>query len=82
VNNLRYAVADISAGPCSYGRISAPEGAIGPFTLPRLRRVIIPRRVTALGKEEAEKVRRAKFRGQLSTLVLSAVQHLFAPDVR
>ena len=75
-------VADISAGPCSYGRVGAPEGVIGPFTLPRLRRVIIPRWKTALAREETKRVRNAKFRGQLSTLVMSAVQHLIAPDIR
>ena len=106
----RYAVIDLSAGPCAHGRLStwaglddtsdAPEEASA-ARLPRLADMMAayldaaaPLRASALSggsssdpsvaRAAAELTRRMEghIRGELASMVVSSVRHLFAPDVR
>jgi hypothetical protein len=106
----RYAVIDLSAGPCAHGRLStwaglddtsdAPEEASA-ARLPRLADMMAPYldaaaplRASALSggsssdpsvaRAAAELTRRLEghVRGEMAAVVVSAVRHLFAPDVR
>lgn len=79
----RYAAVDLSAGPCTYGQLAAHEGAVGPWTLPRLGGLSRAAGATpggAAGQAPAES--QAVVQGHLSAVVVSAVEHLFSPDVR
>lgn len=69
---------DISAGPCSYGRLESEEGSVGHATVPRLQNLLLPRRRAPSKPEVVENV----FCGQISGLIVSAVEHVIAPDVR
>ena len=107
----RYAVIDLSAGPCAHGRLATwagldsagsavPEEASA-ARLPRLADMMAtyldaaaPLRASALAggsgsdpsvaRAASELTRRMEghIRGELATMVVSAVRHLFAPDVR
>lgn len=74
----RYAVIDISAGPCSYGRLETEEGSVGHRTVPRLQHLLLPKRRAAPKPSVVENV----FCGQISGLIVSALEHVIAPDVR
>lgn len=74
----RFVVIDISAGPCTYGRIETEEGSISYRSLPRLSRLIFPRGSGAAKVDSTEAV----FMGQLSALVSTTIEHLIAPDIR
>lgn len=74
---IRFVVVDISAGPCTYGRLETEEGSVSSKTIPRLRNVMYPKGFTA------DKVTtHDNFVGQLSALIGIIVEHLVAPDVR
>lgn len=67
---------DLSAGPCTYGKIETEEGSVNPRTLPRLQNVLFPR--PGAGGESAHDI----FVGKLTAVVANTVEHVIAPDVR
>ncbi|XP_071690812.1 uncharacterized protein [Rutidosis leptorrhynchoides] len=72
----RFVIVDISAGPCTYGKLETEEGSVSSTTIPRLRSVIFPR-------INADVIStRDNFVGQLAALIVVIVKHLVAPDVR
>ncbi|KAG6483974.1 hypothetical protein ZIOFF_060767 [Zingiber officinale] len=74
----RFIVIDISAGPCTYGRIETEEGSISYRSLPRLSKLIFPRGSGMAKVDSTEAI----FIGQLSALVSTTIEHLIAPDIR
>ena len=79
-----YAVVDLSAGPCALGRAGEGEqglgGAVGPLTLPRVADYHMGEAEYAAPGAPQEAAD-AQLRGRVATVVRSAVEHLFAPDV-
>ncbi|KAL1334949.1 hypothetical protein HN51_063887 [Arachis hypogaea] len=73
----RFVVIDLSAGPCTYGKIEAEEGSVSSRTLPRLRNVIRPGGMTTVYQSSND-----IFLGQLASLISTTVEHVIAPDVR
>lgn len=69
---------DLSAGPCTYGKIETEEGSVSSKTLPRLKNVVFPRSSVAASDHSAHDI----FVGQLAALVATTVEHVIAPDVR
>lgn len=69
---------DISAGPCSYGRLESEEGSVGHRTVPRLQHLLVPKRRPVVNPSVVENV----FCGQISGTIVSALEHVIAPDVR
>eukprot|EP00850_Spirogloea_muscicola_P013627 SM000093S24438 [mRNA] locus=s93:351148:356688:- [translate_table: standard] len=74
----RYAVIDVSAGPCSCGMLGTEEGNMGPYTVPRVSHVILG----SDGDPAKGQHREDYFRGRLSALIVSTVEHILAPNVR
>ncbi|KAL0457511.1 UNVERIFIED_CONTAM: hypothetical protein Slati_1090300 [Sesamum latifolium] len=74
--HLRFVVIDLSAGPCTYGKIETEEGSVNPKTLPRLQNVLFPR--SGGGEQSAHDT----FVGQLGAVIATTVEHVIAPDVR
>ncbi|WVZ11851.1 hypothetical protein V8G54_016381 [Vigna mungo] len=74
----RFVVIDLSAGPCTYGKIEAEEGSVCSRTLPRLRNVIHPSSLSTSSQQSSNHI----FLGQLASLVSTTVEHVIAPDVR
>ncbi|WCJ23297.1 hypothetical protein M5689_005329 [Euphorbia peplus] len=74
----RFVVIDLSAGPCTYGKIETEEGSVSSRTLPRIRNMLFPRGVGALSDHASPDV----FVGQVANLVATTVEHVIAPDVR
>ncbi|XP_061992813.1 uncharacterized protein LOC133710695 [Rosa rugosa] len=74
----RYVVIDLSAGPCTYGKIETEEGTVSSRTLPRLRNIMFPRGMGAASDHSTHDV----FVGQLASLVSTTIEHVIAPDVR
>ncbi|KDP27936.1 hypothetical protein JCGZ_19016 [Jatropha curcas] len=74
----RFVVIDLSAGPCTYGKIETEEGSVSSRTLPRIRNLMVPRGVGAISDHTSPDI----FAGQLSALIATTVEHLIAPDVR
>ncbi|KAJ9699821.1 hypothetical protein PVL29_005605 [Vitis rotundifolia] len=74
----RFVVVDLSAGPCTYGKIETEEGSVSSKTLPRLRNVLFPRGFNAASFHSTHDT----FVGQLAALVSTTVEHVIAPDVR
>ncbi|KAK4425967.1 hypothetical protein Salat_1790700 [Sesamum alatum] len=72
----RFVVIDLSAGPCTYGKIETEEGSVNPKTLPRLQNVLLAR--SGGGEQSAHDT----FVGQLGAVVATTVEHVIAPDVR
>ncbi|KAL2229668.1 uncharacterized protein LOC105178880 [Sesamum indicum] len=72
----RFVVIDLSAGPCTYGKIETEEGSVNPKTLPRLQNVLFPR--SGGGEQSAHDT----FVGQLGAVIATTVEHVIAPDVR
>nr|GEW22713.1 capsid protein [Tanacetum cinerariifolium] len=73
----RFVVVDISAGPCTYGRLETDEGSVSSKTIPRLQNVMSPQGSTADRFTTQD-----NFVGQLAALIGIIVEHLVAPDVR
>ena len=70
---------DLSAGPCTYGKIETEEGSVSPRTLPRLQNVM----TTGLAMPMlTDRITRDIFIGQLASLISTTVEHVIAPDVR
>ncbi|GMH29725.1 hypothetical protein Nepgr_031568 [Nepenthes gracilis] len=74
----RFAVIDLSAGPCTYGKIETEEGSISSKTLPRLQNVMFPRGFHGASDHSNHDV----FVGQLGALISATVEHIIAPDIR
>lgn len=74
----RYVVVDLSAGPCTYGKIETEEGSVSPRTLPRIRNIMLPETVSNVGYHSTHDI----FSGQLAALVATTIEHVIAPDVR
>ncbi|KAF2533371.1 hypothetical protein F2Q70_00032655 [Brassica cretica] len=74
----RYVVIDLSAGPCTYGKIETEEGSVSPRTLPRIRNIVLPGNVSPVGHQSTHDI----FSGQLASLVATTIEHVIAPDVR
>lgn len=73
---FRFVVIDLSAGPCTYGKIEAEEGSVSSRTLPRIRNVM------HLSSTTSHQSSNDIFLGQLASLVSTTVEHVIAPDVR
>ncbi|CAA0829411.1 Unknown protein [Striga hermonthica] len=73
----RFVVIDLSAGPCTYGKIETEEGSVNPRTLPRLQNVVFHRSGPS-NVESAHDI----FVGQLAAVIATTVEHVIAPDVR
>eukprot|EP00897_Mesotaenium_endlicherianum_P008756 jgi/Mesen1/7909/ME000420S07051 len=99
VSHGRYAVIDLSAGPCTYGQLASEEGSVGPATLPRVRSLVLAETAQKTPAAKAKRERTAKdgaqkggdtggsdgqafFHGSVSALLVSAIEHLFSPDVK
>ncbi|CAI9118894.1 OLC1v1020521C1 [Oldenlandia corymbosa var. corymbosa] len=74
----RFVVIDISAGPCTYGKIETEEGSVSSKTLPRLQRAIFP---NGFG-EASDSSTHITFLGQLGNVIATTVEHVLSPDVR
>ncbi|PON64936.1 Transmembrane protein [Parasponia andersonii] len=76
----RFLVIDLSAGPCTYGKIETEEGSVSPRTLPRLQNMMI---LTGLAMPVlTDHITHDIFIGQLASLISTTVEHVIAPDVR
>ena len=75
---FRFVVIDLSAGPCTYGKIETEEGSVSSRTLPRLRNVIVSNSLGAASAHSTHDI----FIGQLASLISTTVEHVIAPDVR
>ncbi|KAL3626614.1 hypothetical protein CASFOL_030163 [Castilleja foliolosa] len=73
----RFVVIDLSAGPCTYGKIETEEGSVSPRTLPRLQSVVFTRSGESAGQSTHD-----IFVGKLAAVVATTVEHVIAPDVR
>lgn len=69
---------DLSAGPCTYGKIEAEEGSISFRSLPRLQSVMRPKSGRSFADQSSHEI----FLGQLASLISTTVEHVIAPDVR
>lgn len=69
---------DLSAGPCTYGKIETEEGSVGFRTLPRMRNVMFPRGLIAAHDQSGHQI----FVGQLASLISTTIEHVIAPDIR
>lgn len=75
---FRFVVIDLSAGPCTYGKIEAEEGSVSSRTLPRLKNVVRPKGSGGIADQSSNDI----FLGQLASLISTTVEHVIAPDVR
>lgn len=78
LSSSRFAVIDLSAGPCTYGKIETEEGSISSRTLPRIQNVLFSKGLSAAADHSSHEV----FIGQLGALISTTVEHVLAPDVR
>ncbi|GLT98980.1 hypothetical protein SLE2022_164510 [Rubroshorea leprosula] len=74
----RFVVIDLSAGPCTYGKIETEEGSVSPRTVPRIRNVMFPRGFGSLRDHTSHD----NFMGHLAALIATTVEHVIAPDVK
>lgn len=74
----RYAVIDLSAGPCTYGKIETEEGSVSYRTIPRLLHILFPRGRDPVSPGSTVEL----FTGQLGALISTTIEHVLAPDVR
>lgn len=74
----RFVVIDLSAGPCTYGKIETEEGSVSSRTLPRLRNIMFPRGFHAASDHSSHDI----FVGQLASLISTTIEHVIAPDIR
>ncbi|XP_021730361.1 uncharacterized protein LOC110697296 [Chenopodium quinoa] len=77
LSSSRFAVIDLSAGPCTYGKIETEEGSISSRTLPRIRNMF-SKELSAAAVHSSHDV----FVGQLGAVITTTVEHVLAPDVR
>ena len=82
VSRRRYIVADLSAGPCSYGAADmSEEGTVSIGSVPVVEVKIVSSASSAAEKAE-ENLASVKFTAQLSAFILSAVRHVFISDLQ
>ncbi|KAL5700820.1 hypothetical protein ACHQM5_026227 [Ranunculus cassubicifolius] len=74
----RFVVIDLSAGPCTYGKIEAEEGSVSYRSLPRLWNLIFPRGSVAPRAHSTHEV----FIGELAAVISTTIEHVIAPDVK
>ncbi|KAJ3683034.1 hypothetical protein LUZ60_013261 [Juncus effusus] len=74
----RFVVIDLSAGPCTYGKIETEEGSVSFKTLPRFSNLMFPRGKAFPSVSKINDV----FMGQLGALISTTIEHVIAPDVR
>ncbi|KAL3505618.1 hypothetical protein ACH5RR_031000 [Cinchona calisaya] len=74
----RFVVIDLSAGPCTYGKIETEEGSVNSKTLPRIQKVLFPRGSGLASEQSAHDI----FVGELGSLIATTVEHVISPDVR
>jgi hypothetical protein len=74
----RFVVIDLSAGPCTYGKIETEEGSVSYRSLPRLSQIIFPRGLAAPSASSTQDI----FIGQLGGLISTTIEHVIAPDIR
>lgn len=74
----RFVVIDLSAGPCTYGKIETEEGSVSSKTLPRLRNVMYPKGSGSTSEPSSNDI----FFGRVASLVATTIEHVVAPDVR
>lgn len=74
----RFVVIDLSAGPCTYGKIETEEGSVSSRTLPRFRNIMFPKGFSSVNDLASHDV----FDGQLASLIATTVEHVIAPDIR
>lgn len=70
---------DLSAGPCTYGKIETEEGSVSHRTLPRIWNMMFSR---GWGGAFGDKTSHDIFVGQLASLISTTIEHVIAPDVR
>ena len=75
---FRFVVIDLSAGPCTYGKIETEEGSGSSKTLPRLRNVMYPKGSGSISEPYSTDM----FFGRVASLVATTIEHVIAPDVR
>eukprot|EP00742_Colponemidia_sp_Colp-10_P008774 GILJ01009525.1.p1 GENE.GILJ01009525.1~~GILJ01009525.1.p1 ORF type:complete len:770 (+),score=115.28 GILJ01009525.1:103-2310(+) len=83
----RYLIVDVSAGPVQFGNLNAGEGTVSETSIPNLYRILENYRSHhPEGNIKPQHWTKThwftEFRAQLSSLVVSAVRHIFVPDVR
>lgn len=75
---FRFVVIDLSAGPCTYGKIETEEGSVSARTLPRLQNVMVTSGLAMITDHITPDI----FTGQLASLISTTVEHVIAPDAR
>jgi len=74
----RFVVIDLSAGPCTYGKIETEEGSVSYRSMPRLSQIIFPRGLAAPSASSTQDI----FIGQLGGAIATTIEHVIAPDIR
>nr|XP_010921441.1 uncharacterized protein LOC105044999 [Elaeis guineensis] len=74
----RFVVIDLSAGPCTYGKIETEEGSVSFRTLPRLSNLIFPRGPISASVGSTHDL----FMGQIGAVISITIEHVIAPDIR
>ncbi|KAM0948453.1 hypothetical protein DsansV1_C06g0059551 [Dioscorea sansibarensis] len=74
----RFLVIDISAGPCTYGKIETEEGSVSYRTIPRLSNLIFPSGSNVATVSSTQDL----LMGQLGALIATTIEHVIAPDIR
>lgn len=69
---------DISAGPCTYGKIETEEGSVSYRTIPRLSNLIFPSGSNAARVSSTQDL----LMGQVGALIATTIEHVIAPDIR
>jgi hypothetical protein len=78
ITPCRFVVIDLSAGPCTYGKIETEEGSVSYRSMPRLSNIIFPRGLAAPSATNTQNI----FMGQLGGLISTTIEHVIAPDIR
>jgi hypothetical protein len=78
ITPCRFVVIDLSAGPCTYGKIETEEGSVSYRSMPRLSNIIFPRGFAAPSASSTQNI----FMGQLGGLISTTIEHVIAPDIR
>ncbi|XP_010277616.1 PREDICTED: uncharacterized protein LOC104612011 isoform X2 [Nelumbo nucifera] len=68
----RFVVIDLSAGPCTYGKIETEEGSVSYRTLPRLWNLIFPRGPGGSSSRSTQDI----FMGHLAALISTTIEHV------
>ena len=88
LSGRRYLVFDVSAGPCSLGLSHSPEGTVSAASMPQIHAALQggqagrAARAADPAKESEHALYHTHFMAQLGAVLLSAVRHVIAPDLR